>query len=243
MHTTFIASTLLVSLAACLAEPAPQELPATEVVPEDVARAVVAGPPDDCHGAPVAEPQSCTDFAWQCGAVNIIGVANDVLSQMEPGCDPWDGLDIVIDIVNTPDRDLTENLAIWACNVLECLPPSASSNPQVVAANAACAAGTVLATAIRCAALYDLCETERLNAQPICPGDNPCPYRPSVLACDGDAPRDQTDISRDCSAVVDNLGVSGPTHSSCMASCVATTIEGGAFCGSGPETDEPTEGQ
>ncbi len=241
-----IFSVVLLAFTACITTPsseAPEGDP-SEAPDDGTGERAVAVPlepvEEDCGSAPVAEPDSCIDYGWQCGVVNAIGVATDVLGQIIPGCDVLDGIGMIGEACAAPDLSPGENAAIWACNVLSCLPLATQLLPHITAARAACAGGNILATAVRCGALADLCETERRNAQPICPGANPCPYTPSVGACDaGGGVRSDSDITRDCGRVVDGYHVAGPTHGSCMAACIGNTRDAGTSCWGNTDLDGP----
>lgn len=199
---------------------------------------------DDCVDPPVRTPQSCIDRDRLCGWGSVVFVAQEVLAQGIPGCGPRElATTLVVDGLSTDWEQPEEATAVWACNVLAC---SASSDPRVVAAQAACASGTALASYLRCLTAQRECETDLRNAQPVsCEGieaDYPCPYRPTVAACSGGAPRSEGEISADCARVVGSYpDVSGPTEGQCMARCVRDTIENGASCGGAAPGSIPGE--
>ena len=165
-----------------------------------------------------------------CGWGSAITLAQDMYSQMAPGCGPLEGVGtLVCDGLGTdPDAPL-ESMTLWACNVISCLQPT---TPQIAALQATCAGGNALAMAIRCEALTALCVTEMQNAQPVCvEQDYPCPYHPSVGACGpAGSIRSDSDVTRDCARVVGTYGVSGPTNGQCMAECMRRTSDSRAYC-------------
>lgn len=178
------------------------------------------------------EPQSCTDYATQCGVVNTLSVAADVVGQIRPGCDVFDGIAILGEACSASELSAGENAAIWACNVLACV-PACNTLPHIIAARAACAGGNVAATMIRCATLSALCEHERENARPVCRTDT-CPYRPSTGACDPGGFRSEGDVTRECIDIVGSYGVSGSTSSSCISKCIRTTLDARSDCWNPP---------
>jgi hypothetical protein len=152
---------------------------------------------------------------------------------MGPGCDIMDGISIANDacyLARADESERTAAIITMACNAVNCAPAGISAG-ALDTLRLACVGGGVVADYIRCTAMHDLCMTERKNAMPICPGDNPCPFAPSVAACTPEhGPRSETDITVACVNVVNGYGVHGAVHSQCMADCVGTTIEASLGC-------------
>jgi hypothetical protein len=227
----------VLGLFACGAEVAPQAPAEPEAKVEQPIEA-------DCGGGPATLPASCAYRDAVCGWGNVVFVAQEVASQATPGCGRVElGVTVAVDLIATDYDEPGEAAAVWACNVLACVPPS---TPHIAAAQAACAAGTALANVIRCATATAECAHDIEMATPVgcggVAGDYPCPYRPSVAACSGGVPRSEGDVTAACGSVVSGYpDVSGPTAGQCVASCVRDTLANAASCGGARDLPEATE--
>ena len=221
-------------LFACGSEVAPQGLQEPEAKSEQRLEA-------DCRLGPATLPASCAYRDSVCGWGNVVFVAQEVASQVTPGCGRVElGVTVAVDLLATDYEEPGEAAAVWACNILACVAPT---TPHIAAAQAACAGGTALASVSRCATASAECAHDIEMATPVgcggVAGDYPCPYRPSVAACSGGVPRSETDVTSACGSVVAGYpDVSGPTAGQCVASCIRDTLANAASCGA-PD-GEPT---